>query len=100
MAHDMGRRIKQGRCALCGRGPIELTFHHLIPVTVHGNNWFRQRYTREQLADGLNLCRLCHGGLHLLFEEKELARHYNTREKLLAHARMRTHIRWVVKQKY
>ncbi len=95
----MGRRVKQGVCALCGRGPLVLTFHHLIPVTVHGNQWFRQRYTRSQLADGLNLCHLCHDGIHQLFAEKELARNFNTREKLLADERMRAHIQWVRKQR-
>lgn len=79
---------------------MTLTFHHLVPVTLHRNQWFQQRFTREQRADGINICELCHDGIHNLIDEKELGRHYNTREKLLRHERLRSHIRWVIKQKY
>ena len=95
----MGRRVKLGTCEFCGRGPLSLTFHHLVPVTLHANAWFRRRFTRAQLAEGLNLCRLCHNGIHDLIAEKDLGRNYNTREKLLAHEAVRVHVQWVSRQK-
>ena len=89
-----------GICELCGRGPIALTFHHLIPVTLHNNTWFKTRFNRAERQNGLNICLLCHDGIHTLIEEKDLGRHFNTREKLSAHKRLNAHIKWVVRQKY
>jgi hypothetical protein len=48
---------------------------------------------------GLNLCRLCHNGIHDLLGERELAEMFNTREALLAHEGIARHIAWVRKQK-
>lgn len=33
-------------CDLCQREQ-PLTFHHLIPVCLHKNKWFKKNYTRE-----------------------------------------------------
>lgn len=60
--------------------------HHFIPRTLHSNKWFKRRLSREQMREGLNLCKSCHAAIHdLIPNEKELGRDYNTREKLLAH---------------
>jgi hypothetical protein len=96
----MGNRLKTGACELCGRSPIDLTFHHLIPVTLHKNQWFKARFTRAELRMGLNICLLCHDGIHSLIPEKELGRKYNTRENLLSHERLTIHVKWVARQKY
>ena len=48
-------------------------FHHLIPRTVHTNKWFKKRYTREQMREGINVCTSCHHAIHALIpDEKEL----------------------------
>jgi hypothetical protein len=86
-------------CALCGRAR-PLTFHHLIPRAVHRKKRYKKLYSKEQMRlVGLWLCRLCHVGVHdLIPDEKELARDYNTRERLLAHPAIARHVDWVRKQ--
>ena len=81
-------------CELCDRQK-PLTFHHLIPRTLHSNRWFKKNFTREQRQQGLNLCRACHRTVHECLTEKELGRDYNTRERLLEHEKIRAFVRWV-----
>ncbi len=81
-------------CELCQR--LEpLTFHHLIPRTLHSNKWFKKNYSREELQQGLELCRECHSTVHKFLDEKTLGRHYNTRAKLLDHREISTFVKWV-----
>lgn len=97
----MSDRIKHGKCELCGRGPISLTFHHLIPATLHSNSWFKKNFTREQMQTGINICQLCHSGIHQqVDDEKLLGREYNTKEKLLAHEGILRHVQWAGKRKF
>ena len=86
-------------CELCGRDK-PLQFHHLIPRAVHGKKRFRKRHSLDEMRmRGLYLCRLCHGGIHDLISERELAERYSTREALIEHERLARHIAWVRKQK-
>ena len=84
-------------CELC-ECEAAFNFHHFIPRTVHRNKWFKKRYTREELQTGVQVCRQCHRTIHDLVTEKELGRHYNTRDKLLAHAGMARYITWKQKK--
>lgn len=85
-------------CALCGRA-VPLSFHHLIPRKVHRRNHFAKHYTREQLAAGIHVCRLCHKGIHNAHDEITLAKALNTLEKLKRDEQVRRHVEWVRKQK-
>ncbi len=87
-------------CELCGR-QASLTFHHLIPRRVHRRLRFIKRYGKQEMhSRGLEICRLCHNGIHdLIPDELELAEKYNTKELLLTHAGVVKHIAWVAKQK-
>ena len=89
---------RQGRCALCGRS-APLSFHHLIPRKIHRRPHFRKRYTREELARGVNLCRLCHDGIHALHDEMTLARYLRSISDLRADPRIRKHVAWVRRQR-
>ncbi len=90
MVSDNSPRI----CELCGCEPAH-NFHHLIPRTLHSNKWFKKRYTREQMRAGLWLCKSCHHAIHdLIPSEKELGRHYNTKEKLLEHEQIARYVEW------
>lgn len=89
----MGRSYV-GACQLCAR-ELELTFHHLIPRTLHSNKWFKKTFTRERMQSGLDLCRDCHSAIHQFVSEKELGRHVNTREALLAHPQIGRFVTWV-----
>ena len=84
-----------GKCELCGR-ENELTFHHLIPVTLHKNKWFKKNYTREEMSQGINLCKHdCHFYIHSITSNKELGRTYNTKEKLIKHDKIKKYIKWI-----
>jgi hypothetical protein len=91
--------IATGRCELCEREK-PLTFHHLIPRSMHRKPRFQKRYDkREMRSRGMNICRLCHNGIHDLITEKELGDSYSTKEELLAHPGIARHVAWVRKQK-
>ena len=89
------------RCALCQRiTKTGTTEHHLIPHTCHRNKWFKKNFTREQMNETIDVCRDCHRAIHRLeIIEKDLGRHYNTIEKLLAHSEIGKFVAWVRKQK-
>lgn len=90
-------RETRGVCALCGReGPT--TFHHLIPRTVHSNKWFKKRFTREQMAQGVDLCRPCHSAVHAFADHKTLGCDFSTLEALTAHPELRRFVAWVREQ--
>ena len=75
-------------CPLCGREMIEgptVDLHHLIP---------RSKGGKETVL--LHL--VCHRKIHSLFTEKELARAYNTIEKLKENVEIQKFIEWVFKK--
>lgn len=88
-------------CRLCGRFTKSgTTEHHLIPRTCHKNKWFKKNFSREQMAETISVCRECHKEIHRTVpREKELGRHYNTVESLLAHEAIGKFVAWVSEQK-
>jgi hypothetical protein len=81
-------------CELC-KSEAAHNFHHFIPRTLHTNKWFKKRYTREQMRKGIKVCKSCHEAIHdLIPDEKELGRHYNTLEKLLARPQVAGYVKW------
>jgi 5-methylcytosine-specific restriction endonuclease McrA len=92
------RRRKYGRCLLCEREG-ELTFHHLVPRKLHRRPYYRKHFTREALNTGVDVCRLCHDGIHDLYDEKRLAKDFASLEALLGDEALRRHVDWVRKQK-
>jgi len=80
-------------CEFCESDDVA-SFHHLIPRTLHSNRWFKQRYTREQMSEGLNVCRQCHKMIHETIPEKLLGRSFNTRERLLSHSELAKFVEW------
>jgi hypothetical protein len=91
-------RKTSGICALCGRR-AELTFHHLIPKKVHRRAFFRKNFSRAQLAAGEDLCRLCHRGVHKLYDEMTLATRFGSMEALRGDPAIARHAAWARKQK-
>lgn len=76
-------------CPLCER-PIpdsEISRHHLIPKLKGG--------ARGPVA---LLHRICHGKIHSVFSEAELARSYSTISALREHAEIAKFVRWVRKR--
>ena len=94
----MQRSKKEGICQLCDR-TTPLTFHHLIPRKVHRRTRFKKQYSKGELETGINICSLCHTGVHRLYDEMTLAQQFNTIESLIADQSIQAHIQWVAKQK-
>ena len=90
-------KVTHDCCEMCGR-EMELTFHHLIPRTLHKNKWFKKNFTREEMNTGIDVCRDCHNAIHKFIPEKELGRNYNTKEKLLGHEKVFGFVKWVSKR--
>jgi hypothetical protein len=81
-------------CELCQREEAH-NFHHLIPRTLHTNKWFKKRHTREEMQQGIDVCKSCHTAVHdLIPDEKELGRRFNTKKRLLAHPKIRNYVKW------
>ena len=79
----------------------KLTKHHLIPRAVHTKKKFINRFGKKEMGErGIQICKLCHSGIHnLIPSEKELAENYNTKELLMADERIQKHVNWARKQK-
>lgn len=92
------RNEQQGICTCCGRTTL-LTFHHLIPRKLHRRTAFKKRYSREELNQGIAVCRVCHNGIHDLYTEMQLAKEFSNLKALLADAALQNHFAWVAKQK-
>ncbi len=85
-------------CELCCRATA-LTWHHLIPRKLHRRNFFKKKYTREQLQARARLCRACHRGLHKLYDEMTLGKTLDSIEKLREDPVVMRHVAWVARQK-
>jgi len=84
-------------CELCRR-QLSLTFHHLIPSSVHRKRWVQKRFSKEDLRKGVWLCRDCHDAVHRFISNEELAQRWNTIHLLLEHPEVRKFVNWVSKQ--
>jgi len=51
------------------------------------------------LAEGIYICRSCHDGIHRLFDEMTIAKHYASLSALLEDPALNRHFSWVAKQK-
>jgi hypothetical protein len=80
------------KCELCQREVERLTVHHLIP---------RQRVKQKKADPGptVNICSPCHKQIHILFDNKRLARELNSLETLANEPQMQKFLSWVKKQK-
>lgn len=81
---------KLGKCELCGRSPIKTYRHHLVPQS-------RKKHSDEYGEIG-HLCRDCHRKIHATWDNKTIAKEYQTIVKLAAAPELQTFIKWVRKQ--
>lgn len=73
-------------CPICRRELDDTTNeHHLIPKSKKGK-------------ETVSLHRSCHDKIHSVFSENELARDYNTIEKLLEHPEIQKFAKWMNKR--
>jgi hypothetical protein len=92
------RRAVEGPCPFCGRR-LALTFHHLVPRKMHRRPRFRRRYTREELARGIYVCRDCHDFIHRTYCEKDIAGRLSTPQALVEDPILQRHFRWLRRQR-
>jgi hypothetical protein len=85
-------------CPFCGR-ETDLTFHHFVPRKVHRRTHFKKTFTREELNQGVDICRLCHNGIHDLYDEVTLAKQFASFTALVNDPALKKHFAWVAKQK-
>ena len=98
MAQRQTRKQKLGMCPLCRR-TISLTFHHLIPKKMHRRAHFKKHYSKQQLQAGIDICRRCHDGVHDIYNEMQLAKHFSSLEALQRDPLLQNHFQWVSRQK-
>jgi predicted HNH restriction endonuclease len=79
------------QCELCDREMDYLTAHHLVP---------RQSTKRrkEEPSETIDICSACHRQIHVLFDNKVLAKELNTADKLKNEPQMQKFLSWVKKQ--
>ena len=86
-------------CELCARSSLELTRHHLIPRSRHRKSRSKRQFSREDMRTRIaHLCLDCHGQIHRLFTEKELAADFNTLETLKAHEGVQKFVGYIRKK--
>ena len=80
-------------CELCGAEAFNE--HHLIPRHCHRKTWFKNRFSKEQMQQTIDVCQTCHRMIHeLIPDEKELGRHYHTVATIEAHPEMQNYLQW------
>ena len=87
------------RCQLCGRRVPDITVHHLIPRSRHGNKRNKRDFSRSEVRGRtIRVCHPCHKNIHAVLDNKSLERDYNTLQALASHPAIKRFSAWVVRQ--
>jgi hypothetical protein len=86
---------KPDACELCERNWIPLTYHHLIPRSMHDKVLKRGWHEEWELNKVAWLCAACHRCVHRAAPNEELARHWDTVDKLRSREDIQKFIKWV-----
>lgn len=82
-------------CEMCERDWITLTYHHLIPRSVHSKVLKRGWHPEHSLSNVAWICRACHSFVHRMASNEELARQYFTVELILKRDDVQRFAAWV-----
>ncbi|KAJ9666412.1 hypothetical protein H2201_003334 [Coniosporium apollinis] len=82
-------------CEICERDWIPLTYHHLIPKSVHERVLKRGWHDESVLNSVAWLCRACHSFVHGIAGNEELAKDWYTVERLRGREDVQRWARWV-----
>lgn len=84
-------------CETCGRD-LSLTKHHLVPKDMHNKKWCRKIFTIKEMNTKIAMvCQPCHSAFHKFISNKDMAKTYNSVEKLKEHPKVSKFIEWVSK---
>ncbi|KZW00266.1 hypothetical protein EXIGLDRAFT_639669 [Exidia glandulosa HHB12029] len=98
-APPVGKQTRLAECEICER-EIPLTYHHLIPRSVHNKVLKRGWHPQERLNAVAWLCRYCHSTVHRLASNEDLARYFYTVDLLLAREDIQRWRAWAGRQRY
>jgi hypothetical protein len=84
-------------CQLCEREWIPLTYHHLIPRSTHAKVLKKGWHDELDLNRVAWLCAACHKFVHRVEPNEELARYWNTVERLRERDDVQKFVAWVRK---
>lgn len=82
-------------CEICDREWINLSYHHLIPKSVHAKVLKRGWHEEWELNSVAWLCGACHRFVHKCASNEELAKDWFTVERLMQRVDVRTWAGWV-----
>lgn len=87
--------VRAVACEICGRDWVPLSYHHLIPREVHAKAVKRGWHEEWELQSVAWLCRACHGCVHMIESNEELAKNWYTVERLMEREDMQQWAKWV-----
>ncbi|KAI5806174.1 hypothetical protein EDC01DRAFT_137514 [Geopyxis carbonaria] len=93
-----GRNTRVKECEICERD-VPLSYHHLVPRSVHAKVLKRGWHTKERLESVAWLCRPCHDTVHRCASNEELAREWYTVELLMGREDVQRWAAYVGRQK-
>ena len=92
----LGKPPRPQHCQLCQRQTPHLTVHHLFPKSRHRDTKLVKLHCKQRLRLAVEwLCYACHKHLHRMINERDLAYHYCSLEKLQAHPDIDEFVQWL-----
>lgn len=92
--------VRATACEVCERDWVPLTYHHLIPREVHAKAVKRRWHEEWELQSVAWLCRACHGYVHKIESNEELAKNWWTVERLMKREDMQAWAQWISKVRW
>ncbi|KAF9650418.1 hypothetical protein BDM02DRAFT_3112184 [Thelephora ganbajun] len=93
------KQTRTEECEICERSWVRLTYHHLIPRSVHAKVLKKKWHPESMLNSVAWLCRPCHSAVHNVAPNEDLARSFYTVDLLLERDDMQRWKKYASKQK-
>ncbi|KAL1886182.1 hypothetical protein Plec18167_000111 [Paecilomyces lecythidis] len=87
-------------CEICERDWIPLSYHHLIPRSVHAKVLKKGWHDEWMLNSVAWLCRACHSFVHRMASNEELAKEWFTVDRILEREDAQEWAKWVGKVRW
>lgn len=66
---------------------------------MHRRQYFKKHFDKASLAQGIDICRMCHDAIHKTYTEMELAKHFSSLDSLRDDERLQVQFVWISKQR-